>query len=58
MPVSDEDADSKSQQQAAHQLVTVIGPHEPERLGETEVYLPYSLSYHVSVIMTSWPDRG
>jgi len=38
IPVSDEDTDSESQQQPAHQLVTVAGPHEPERLGEKGVH--------------------
>jgi hypothetical protein len=50
MPVSDEDADSGSQQQSVHQLVTAAGPHEPGRLAETEVHLPYSPSYYATVI--------
>jgi hypothetical protein len=50
MLVSDEDTGSESQQQSVRQLVTVVGPHEPRRLGETEVRLSYSLSYHISVI--------
>ena len=50
MPVSNEDTDPASQQQSAHQLVIVTGIHEPERLGETEVRLPYGLSYNVGVI--------
>jgi len=37
IPVSDEDTDLESQQQPAHQLVTVVGPHEPERLREKGV---------------------
>jgi len=41
VPASDEDADSKSgsQQQSAHQFVTVAGHHEPERLAESEVHV-------------------
>lgn len=51
MLVSDEDADLESEQQSAHQSVTVVGPqaYEPERFEETVVRpgLPYSLFYQV-----------
>jgi hypothetical protein len=50
MLVSNEDADLESEQQSAHRLVTVVGPYEPGRFGETGVCpgLPYSLFYQVS----------
>ena len=47
MPVSGDDTDSEFRQQSesVHQSVTVTGPHEPERLGETEVHLRYNMFY-------------
>jgi hypothetical protein len=51
MLVSNEDTDSESRQQLAHQLVTVTSPHEHERLGEKGVRLPYGLSYNVRIII-------
>jgi hypothetical protein len=50
VPVGDDDTESESPQQPAHQLATVTGPHEPERLGEKGVRLPYSLSYNIRII--------
>jgi hypothetical protein len=44
MPVSNEVTDSGSQQQSVHQLVIVVGPHEPEQVRETEVCWSYQLS--------------
>ena len=49
-PVSNEDTDPASQQQSAHQLVIATGNHEPERLRETEVRLPYGVCYNVGII--------
>lgn len=55
MPVSDEVTDSGSQQQSAHQLAIVAGPHEPERVRETEVRrsLHIGCLVNIGIILTS-----